>query len=107
MRAHGRIALLLVVAVAMLGAACIIGPKHDDPADLAIPPETDGGSDASGGPFDTSAEDTSILSDTWVATPDVAKSPDGDTQSDAMDGDAPQDADGASDGDALDSDGGG
>ena len=102
MRLRKDLALLASVA-ALVGASCIIGPKHDDPADLAAPPDTDAGADGSFGPFDTSSSDTSSPPDTFVASPDVGKTTDGDAESDTAESDAIGDAlRDAADGDAPD-----
>ncbi len=89
-------AVLLVIGASAL-AACIIGPKQDDPADFEVLPGLDAGATVS----DTSAGG----SDTGLAAADTETPPqngDGDARADGdapeVDGDAPEvDGDAASD----------
>ncbi|MGZ3452371.1 MAG: hypothetical protein ACXVEF_22370 [Polyangiales bacterium] len=110
---HLRLALLALAIGGAAGAACVIGPKQDDPVsgDTTGPSDGSTGEDSAGGGSDLDAaltDESGSVSDTGVvpAPPDAIA--DGDARGDApdavssdgaLDGDADGDASDAADGD--------
>jgi len=111
MRTKTLLAIFASCALALVTAACIIGPKHDDPdtvggptkdasVDMAFDPETgsiDAANDAPPPPSDTATSTDTAVSDTGAPTDAATDSSPSDASSDApsdapSDGDAPPDA---------------
>ena len=90
MRTRSWLAIAASCGLALVSAACIIGPKHDDPVSSGSPPPSDAGIDVGFDPFEVGAAD---------APADASPPPPSDTSS--SDTGAPK-TDGAGDGEASD-----